>query len=151
MCHRFPCGRSDLLRLTCPLWCAAVSFAFTVERNGTSVSATTRQYGSRIVALAVGNGLLLLLILGTWAHVAWPTVTNFVDVVPHKDVTLSEAGAPPRSSYSATMLIGGELQSAYCYVTVDGSVWLDFHDGWAPLSAFHYPTGLQQRLPQHCE
>jgi hypothetical protein len=132
------------------LWGSALTYVFTVERHGTSEKATIRQQRSRIVALALGNGLLGTLALGVWLYNAWPSPA-FVNVIPTKRVVLSpEAGAPPRDSYDALVLPGGEEESAYCYVRISNSTWLKFRDGWAPASAFHYPAGFAQQLPRPC-
>jgi hypothetical protein len=132
-------------------WGAAISYAFTVEQNGVTPPAELKQQKSRVTALAVGNVVLLAITLGTWVYVAWPA-TAFVDVVPYSFVVLSpEAGAAPRNSFDAIGLTAGELQSAFCYVTVGGKTWLEFRAGWAPLSEFHYPNGFQPQLPALCD
>lgn len=134
------------------IWSVAITYALTEGRQGTDEQAIIGQLKSKIRGYFVGNLSLLLLIIGIVVYMALPGTPPFVNVIPNTDVTLSpEAGAPPRTSYNATVLVGGEEQSAYCYVVVRGKTWLDFRDGWAPLSEFHYPAGISARLPPPCE
>ena len=134
------------------LWGAAISYVAVVEKKGEDERAEIVQLHRRVLGLVAANGLLVALVLGIWIYGSLSSGSGFVNFVPNQNVLLSpEAGAPPRTTYDAPILLAGELQSAYCHVVVDGATWLDFRGGWAQLSAFHYPAGYSHRLPPSCD
>jgi hypothetical protein len=134
-----------------PTW-AVVAVAVDVWLASTAMThaLTARLQKSRIRALWASNVLLAGLLIGVWIYAAWPA-SGFVTVVANRDVTLSPApDTPPRQTFDATVLPEGEQNSADCYVRVRGVVWLDFGEGWAPLSLFHYRAGFRHTLPPRC-
>lgn len=117
-------------------------------------AAITEALGSarrRVPSLWISTLTLLATIVGSWIYEA-NTSPERVNYVANHDVVMSgEAGAPPRQGPAADALTAGEENSAYCYVRVDGVVWLRFESGWAPLSELHRPHGeAASKMPAHC-
>ena len=105
----------------------------------------------RVASLWISTVALLATIVGAWIYEA-NTAPERVNFVADHDVVMSgEAGAPARQGDEARALTAGEENSAYCYVRVDGAVWLRFESGWAPLSELHRPRGeARSKMPAHC-
>jgi hypothetical protein len=135
-----------------PAWAIALSSAGVATASASVLNAVTGPKVRRSMHLALACGLLAATLVGTWifaaASASGPAFVNFI---ANHDVTLSgEAGAKPRTAFDVTVLPAGEEESAYCYVKVGREVWLDFHEGWAPIKEFHRPAGEPKRLPRRC-
>ena len=139
-------GVSNAPRWALALLTAGVTLAGAFAANGLTAPTT----GEKVISLWITVALLGAILVGQWIfQAAWAPA--FVNLVPVRDVTLSPTpGAPPRSSFDAQVLIGGEEQSTYCYVQIGRQVWLNFRDGWAPLSDFRNVEGFALQLPQVC-
>ncbi len=110
----------------------------------------------RTALLWVSNALLIALVAGI-AIYNINSRNSTENVVANTDVTLSsQAGQQPNpNDPNATVFSQGVGETATCYTTLKGAVWLYFHFspydyGWAPFSQFHYEVGFPQHLPANC-
>jgi hypothetical protein len=139
-----------------PRWALFVS-AFDVSLVATAITSAMTERRYRVHALLISNALLAALIAGIAIYNTVPAGRSTVNVVANTDVTLSnQPGDPPDTSNPyATVLTAGVSDTAACYTTVRGMVWLFFHFsdtdyGWAPFEKFSYATGFARHLPANC-
>ena len=114
-----------------------------------TLALTERIYRER--ALWVALLLVAATLAGSWIYdsVGQSSAANFV---ADRFVPFSLApGAEPDAGYDASGLTAGAVNTALCYVTVNGRIWLDFgNDDYLPITDVHPAPGYPARLPSHC-
>jgi hypothetical protein len=132
------------------------SWAFLAASAGVTLAASVLAYAAlaarhRVPALWVAVALLALSLFGSWIYDA-ESGRGSANFVADTFVPFSfQPGGPPDSSYNAKGLTEGAVNTAHCYVTVKGAVWLDFgNDQWLARTAVHPAPGFPDRLPPRC-
>jgi hypothetical protein len=135
------------------------SWAFLLASSGVVLTTSVVTFGvtcrpkHRVPALWAAIAVLAVTLVGSWTYDAVAEGTSLpAAFVADRFVPFSlEPGGPPSTGAQGDGLTPGAVNTAKCYVSWRGRVWLNFGDDeWLPRPDVHVAPGYPGRLPPLC-